>query len=161
MKYLSVGVISDHTMEPEDTVPALVEALESVRDADMHPLTVNLLDVMLDDPYDPERDEADAPEIVSDLMDVLQEHAPAFTYVGAHSGDGSCLGVFPDENEITAAIRNGDLISVSDLSELPEDYSGYILLINDHGNTSLLSVRSSELTEVDNGKAFNEVWAIV
>jgi hypothetical protein len=161
MKYLSVGVISDRTMRPEDTVPALVETLESVRDADMHPLTVNLLGAMLDDPYDPERDEADAPQIVNDLMDALQEHAPAFTYVGAHSGDGACLGVFPDEDEITDARRNGDLIAVRDLSELPEGYSGYAILVNDHGNTSFYSVRSCELTEVDNGEAFNEVWAVV
>jgi hypothetical protein len=119
----------------------------------MHPLTVNLLDAMLDGPYDPERDEADAPEIINDLLDALQEHAPAFTYVGTHPGDGACLGVFPDEDEIADAIRNGDLISVSDLSELPEDYSGCAVLVSDYGNTSLY--------EVDNGEAVNEVWAIV
>jgi hypothetical protein len=38
---------------------------------------------------------------------------------------------------------------VSDTSEVPEDYSGAVLHINDHGNATLYSAEDGELEEID------------
>lgn len=47
-----------------------------------------------------------------------------------------------------AAIDNFDGRRVQDLSEVPSDYTGKVLLTNDHGNLSLYSARRGKLEEI-------------
>ena len=58
-----------------------------------------------------------------------------------------------DKAQVLAAIeerRNGEFdgLVVSDTSEVPEDYCGAVLHINDHGNTTLYSAVDGILDEV-------------
>lgn len=44
--------------------------------------------------------------------------------------------------------RQGEILKVSDLSEVSGAIPEYILLVNDHGNMSLYAMRAGELTEL-------------
>lgn len=88
--------------------------------------------------------------INEDLFDALNEFVPPYFYFGSHPGDGSDYGFWLSED-----IENDfDGLKVSDLSEVPKDHAGEILLVNDHGNTSLYyKYRTS--------KKLHEIWGIV
>lgn len=82
------------------------------------------------------------------LFDALDECAPPYFYFGSHPGDGADYGFWLSEE----ALQDFDGLKVSDLSEVPSDYSGEVLHVNDHGNTSLYAA--------DNGK-LEAIWEIV
>jgi hypothetical protein len=94
-------------------------------------------------------------DVASDLealFDALDEYAPPYFYFGAHPGDGSDYGFWLRED-----LRDDpdafDGLRVSGLDEVPADYIGEILEVNDHGNVSLY-VKSR------NGR-LRAVWGIV
>ena len=90
--------------------------------------------------------------VCEELFDALNEYAPSYCYFGSHPGDGSdygfwiCEDLFYDDGFF-------DGLRVEDLSEVPEDYQGEVLQVNDHGNATLWTV--------DGKGAFSEVWAVV
>jgi hypothetical protein len=89
--------------------------------------------------------------INEDLIGALNEFAPPYFYFGSHPGDGSDYGFWLSEDAIDGSF---DGLKVSDLSEVPKDYAGEILLVNDHGNTSLYyKYRTSQ--------KLHEIWSIV
>lgn len=90
-------------------------------------------------------------EILSDLFDALNEFAPPFAYFGAHEGDGADFGFWVSDCAIESAVQDGELLSVSDLSEVPEDWEGPVYVVNDHGNGTLYAPQRS----------YREVWSIV
>ena len=49
-------------------------------------------------------------------------------------------------------MRDFDGLKVSDTGDVPADYSGEVLHINDHGNMTLYSAERGKLTEI---------WSIV
>lgn len=81
------------------------------------------------------------------LFDMLNEHALPYMYFGAHIGDGSDYGFWVSE-DIEECF---DGLMVSDLSEVPEKYTGEVLNVNDHGNLTLYSVKRGK---------FSETWGI-
>lgn len=92
-------------------------------------------------------------EIVNELFDALQEHAPPYCYFGAHEGDGSDYGFWLiDFDEIKQGIENCDGILVGDLSEVPSAHRGEVLLVNDHGNATLY---------VKTARKMIEQWSVV
>lgn len=50
------------------------------------------------------------------------------------------------------ALECANVLRVSDLSQVDEDYRGEVILVNDHGNTSLF---------VKDEEGFKEIWAAV
>ena len=89
--------------------------------------------------------------INEDLIGALNEFAPPYFYFGSHPGDGSDYGFWLSEDAINCSF---DGLEVSDLSEVPKDYVGEILWVNDHGNTSLYyKYRTSQ--------KLHEIWSIV
>lgn len=78
-----------------------------------------------------------------ELMDILDEYAPAFCYFGSTEGDGSDFGFWIDEEQLRNGQHNGDLDRGDNL---PADH---FLHVNDHGNATLYKV------------ALEEVWSIV
>jgi len=64
--------------------------------------------------------------INEDLFDALNNFAPPYFYFGSYSGDGSYYGFWSEDIE-----NNFNGLRVSDLSEVPKDYAGEILLVKD------------------------------
>lgn len=89
--------------------------------------------------------------ILEALFDALNEYAPYCGYFGAHPGDGADYGFWLCEDWQQSA-RDDGALEVSDTSEVPADYTGEVIHINDHGNVTLYSAYMGELTEV---------WSIV
>lgn len=50
------------------------------------------------------------------------------------------------------ALHDGELLQVSDLTEITDGYSGPVLLVNDHGNMTYGTAEAGE---------FSEIWACV
>lgn len=74
-------------------------------------------------------------------------------YFGAHIGNGSDFGFWVSDDAITWAIDDCELLSVSDLADIPAKYKGYAVVVNDHGNQSLYRCNGR-------GKQTN-IWSVV
>ena len=84
------------------------------------------------------------------LFNVLNTFAPPYFYFGSHPGDGADYGFWLSE-DFEYCFEG---LKVSDTSEIPKDYVGEILHINDHGNVTLFyKYRTS--------KKLHEIWAVV
>ena len=155
-KSASFGSVSSGTLRAEDLLSAFADELEwqvsrnaeawcsdagrAQRDAYM---------VLIGEARecDPDTDEA-THDIIAELSDALQEFAPAYSYFGAHPGDGADFGFWLSES----MEEDFDGLKVADTSEVPSDYSGEVLHVNDHGNATLYAAEAGEL---------REVWSVV
>jgi len=97
-------------------------------------------------------DSDDAHETCIELFDLLDECAPPYCYFGAHEGDGSDFGYWISWDSIEDSHHDGTLLKVADLSEIPDDYSGDVCLINDHGNVTMGFAVNGE---------FTSTWSVV
>lgn len=82
------------------------------------------------------------------LFDALDEFSAPYFYFGGHPGDGADFGFWLSE----MFEEDFDGLKVSDLSEVPRDYRGEVLEVNDHGNMTLV---------YKNSRSFRVLWAIV
>lgn len=91
-------------------------------------------------------DSLKAAEILCDLQDFLDEYSPPYAYFGSHPDDGADFGywLFKDWQE---RMEEEGVPEISDLSEMEENYTGELLLINDHGNATFYWVENGKLTE--------------
>lgn len=88
-------------------------------------------------------------DLVDELFDALNGFAPPYAYFGANEGDGSDYGYWLSSN----VAEDFDGLKVDNTSEVPRDYRGEVLHVNDHGNVSLY---------VANGRGkLRSVWAVV
>ena len=92
-------------------------------------------------------------ELLHELIERLNTFAPDYCYFGAHEGDGSDFGFWVDHFAIEEDVESGELLSVSDLAEIPVDYVGDVILVNDHGNMSLHFIGIDDV--------LREKWSIV
>jgi len=166
----TLGSISSGTMRAEDLIPAFMSALDDVKDdlitdgdantkADVARIDDFLAELerrMVDDSGETRADyfsSDDACFDLEELGDRLDEHAPPYCYFGAHCGDGADFGFWLSIDALSDARREGYVLSVFDLSDVPADYCGEVLNTNDHGNMTLY---------VADGKdALREIWAVV
>lgn len=153
--YGDIGSISHGTMRWEDLIPEFASTLKDLaeRQKKAAPSFKNdFTDILKQADYVCENEhqtDIDPYDVLYELMDYLGEFSPPFCYFGAHEGDGSDYGFWPlNETDMKKHIENCDGIIVDDLSEVPEGFKGYVLLVNDHGNVSLYR---------DN----REIWSIV
>lgn len=98
-----------------------------------------------------------AEELVNEtLPDALNLFAPAYSYFGAHCGDGSDFGFWPmDIEEIKSQIE----FSSTKAQEFPDsDFSGEWLHVNERGNCTLYVRENGK----DKGKPFQdkEIWGV-
>ena len=146
---LSIGTVSHGTHRTVDLAEAFLPLLEAhgedQRARDLRDL-IRYPDV------------CDAHEIIAEAMDALNEHCPEYCTFGAHPGDGSDFGCWPDMDAIDDAVQSAEIIKISDLSDLddkPISEFAYdlALAVNDHGNCTLYSLSVAGTPR--------EIWAIV
>jgi hypothetical protein len=152
-KHASFGTVSHGTLRTEDLLDSFAAELEwqVTRNADyfqqddaMRTQRDRLL-CIVNDARECDPDSEDADYILNEkLIDALQEFAPAYAYFGAHPGDGSDFGFWLSEN----MQEDFDGLKVSDTSEVPSDYCGEVLCVNDHGNMTLYNAIDGTLIEV-------------
>lgn len=148
MKYGTPGSVSSGTMA-SDLIPDFAWELARLHKANgasnAHHAGL-LLDAEAYDPDTTDQDTADA--ILDELFDALNDYAPPYFYFGANEGDGEDYGFWLSPS----LPQEFDGLKLSDLADIPDDYSGSALVINDHGNMSLYTVTDGKTSEV---------WAIV
>lgn len=79
---------------------------------------------------------------IQDALNALQEHCMPYTYLGWFDGS-ICCQVMIENLEYAF-----DGLKVTDTSEVPNDYSGEVIHVNDHGNMTLYAAESGKLTEI-------------
>ena len=147
---IDLGTVSHGTMRSEDLIPCFRSVLSDL-DRNTNEYTVLLLDAMMLTDYDSD----EAQYIWEELADALNELAPSHCYFGAHEGDGSDYGFWPDWDSIRDDIHDGELLCVDDRGNsdtIPDDYNGEWVHSNDHGNVTLYVRKNGQDTEI---------WAIV
>jgi hypothetical protein len=168
MKTLKTGSYSHGTLRACDLASTLADMLRDMQHDDSALLAdldaiaehgdcddLDECDALDDSARDALRETLEsADEMISDAMDVLQDYAPPFCYVGFHEGDGSDLGVWFNHDAFEEACRDGEILKLSDSSELDDmpkaDIAAfdYIAIVSDHGNVSLYTVKVSLGDEV-------------
>jgi len=144
------GTISHGTMRTKDLIPAFANELEYLAgdEAGFDVLISRANALLMDEDGNYYLNEDDAQEVLNYLFDALNSLAPSYAYFGSHSGDGSDYGFWLSED----LVQEFDGLKVSDTSEVPEDFSGEVLHVNDHGNATLYAANAGILTEI---------WAVV
>lgn len=149
----TLGSVSHGTLRPQDLIPTFLDLTRELAPDEYAQLCAQ--------PFGPipahalEDDDADwwisedAGYLLEELEDLLMSNAPNYCLFGPHEGDGSDFGFWPDWWEVEGGIDDGEILKVSDLSEVPDDWRGLTLVVNDHGNATLY--------DTDGG----EVWGIV
>lgn len=148
IRYASFGSVSSGTMRTEDLLSALSAELAYQMSCQTkrfprreYRKLINLADrVSENDPDDI------GSEVVEELFDALEQFAPPYAYFGAHEGDGADYGYWLSSDAIEYSF---DGLKVDDTSEVPRDYRGEVLHVNDHGNMTLYVAGSrGKLTEI-------------
>ena len=148
MTKVRLGSVIHATLRTEDLVPAFLEELKTL-DPDRAAYYVERIPAeALEDEDHIWWQTGEAMWMLEELFDVLNEYALPFTYFGALEGDGSDFGFWIDRYSLQEAIENGEVLRVEDLSEVPSDYEGLILVENDRGNLTLYECASGNLLEV-------------
>ena len=144
MRYASFGSVSSGTLRTEDLLSAFASELDYQLSRQPKRFARKALRQLIRDAerVDPDSDEAS--DIVAELQDALEQFAPPYVYFGSHPGDGADFGYWLLEDLESCF----DGLTVSDTSEVPRDYSGEVLHINDHGNVTLYAARNGKLREV-------------
>jgi hypothetical protein len=149
---VQIGTVSHGTMLEEDLIPRFADLLEELAPDS------KLIQEARDLPWDEENDcyaqddDGTPGEVLHELFDALGNHAPDYCYLGANEGDGSDYGFWVSWESLEEAMFDGDVVKVADLSDVTEGYTGMVLHVNDHGNSTLYSVDKGQLSEV---------WSIV
>lgn len=163
--YGRIGSVSSGTLRNVDLIPAFISALEGIWNSlatsaprsfdeqrqgviESERITALLAKVEKHQEAEGYYDSEEAYFDSEELQMHLAEYAPPYCYFGTLEGDGADFGFWLDEG----ALSEFDGLRVSDLSEVPADYVGEVLHVNDHGNTTLY---------VANKGTFSAVWALV
>ena len=150
-KKVPFGSISTGTLRPQDLVPAFYNALHWLDEKGAKGIVDGVPSEAWSDDDHGFWTEESCGWIIEELTEALQEFAPPYSYFGAHEGDGADFGFWPAIDAMEDAVRDGELLKVSDTADVPDDYRGEVMLVNDHGNVTLYRATAS----------LEEVWSIV
>lgn len=143
MKYASIGTISHATLRTEDLLTAFADELEYQvqRNAEL-PLKHRQAQIgLVNDAREvTDFDSEDASELIHELEAALNEYAAPYCYFGAHEGDGSDFGYWPD----SYVIEELEQVQDSDqASALGQDCK----FVNDHGNVTVFDGNGKVIAE--------------
>lgn len=150
-QYAEIGSVSTGTMRAEDLIPCFAHEM----------LALAKRTGSADDSYQTLAKEAsdisdfgsdDAAAVLDALFDAMQDFAPPYAYFGAHPGDGADYGFWINGEDVARELDGSGGIVVSDTSEVPADFCGEVLHVNDHGN---LTLYWSDLGKL------REIWSVV
>lgn len=192
-----IGSVSHGTLRAEDLIPTFLDTLGTLGGSDavsaacrsaVFPSHVNVPEgpapnygYTWSDAESPETraylESDDAADDIRQLVDALNELAPAYVYFGTHAGDGSDYGYWPSWDSIEYdAITveeyrkdaerysegyTGGILRVSDLSDIPWSYVGAVLLVNDHGNATCYSRSRASFGSSGDDRHLVELWSCV
>lgn len=144
-----IGSISEATLKTEDLIDTFAYTLKQIMTTrnKAHRKLVKEAEAIEDFESD------DAHYVLEELFDALENYSLPYFYFGANEGDGACFGYWLSEDALQDAVYEKNVLKVDDWNEVPKDYRGEVLMVNDHGNMSLY-YRNSK------GK-YREIWAIV
>jgi hypothetical protein len=136
----TVGSISHGTLRTIDLLRAFTfelsylsgDYVELVNYADERHEAINV---------DSDNETSEDSELVNELIDALNELAPAYCYFGAHDGDGSDFGFWP----LMDAIDELPRIKNEEGETLPDEDHCYV---NDHGNVTVYGANGTVLLEL-------------
>lgn len=145
VKPFQLGSVSTGTLRTDDLLKAFAIALDKL-DSSKDPWLVaeawNLT----------RRNHAEQQECddrLADLQEALQELCPPFVYFGAHPGDGSDFGFWPDHDAIQEAIDpTSCLVRVNANGDYVLEEDGVIVQVSDHGNVTLMDMDRNVLWSV-------------
>lgn len=159
MAYGTIGTLIRGTMRIEDLLTAFADELERLAMLDKaeaessgaawegtHEFRMETIAAARS--VDPESDAASG--IIGDLFDALDELAAPYCYFGAHAGDGSDYGFWPDVESLEADARwmGTGVTKIEAGDSYPEGFD-YVMEVNDHGNVTLY------------GPDRKEIWSVV
>ena len=148
--YAAMGSVSNGTMREEDLIPDFVWTLKHLAKQNDNQSHLTLCDEieerMEEDDYYASEDASF--DLNEGLFNALNEYALPYFYFGSHPGDGADYGFWLSE-----FFEDGfEGLKVEDTSEVPNDYSGEVLHVNDHGNMTLYAAQNGKL---------EKIWGIV
>lgn len=159
-KYGDAGTVSHATMRNEDLIPRFMDELiklghhsngEAYRT--MRSIAGRIKKAVNDwEKHGKYWQSEDASHDLEWLFDALNEHAKDYFFFGAHPGDGSDYGFWLSE-DFEEEITGSGGIKVNDTSEVPDDFEGDVLHVNDHGNATLYAC--------EKGGKLTEIWSVV
>lgn len=126
----AIGTISHGTMRAEDLIPEFVYELRAISDAPEHVNLCAEADAIED------YESNNAQDVLDELFDALNDCAPPYCYFGSHPGDGADYGFWPDEDVLDCP-EDFDILKVNGLEDVPDDYRGEVMVVNDHGNVTM------------------------
>jgi len=157
--YPAIGTVIHGTMRSQDLLPAWLDVVKTHHPAEYSRIMADIpADAFDNDDHcfwtDEDSGVFECSWILNeDLFDVLNNLAPPWTYFGSHEGDGSDYGFWPSWDAISDAVNDKEILEVGDLSEVPDNYTGEVFIVNDHGNATIGFMRE--------GGKFDECWAVV
>ena len=173
MSKAQIGTIISRTLRPQDLIPALIDEAKSIMVGSEHnppdpffaengidtkadfeafmarlpnPIRTKLHD--LDDDDDWWHSEEASCVLNEDIWELMTSLCPAYTYFGSLPGDGADFGYWPDIDFIEEQVFCDEMLKVNDWSDVPHDYDGDVVQVNDHGNVTVGYHKDGELKTV-------------
>lgn len=149
---VGIGPVSEGSLRDCDLIEAFIWDLEHLAPARFKKIRQQYKSLFAsDEPWEDTCDEnqEECSYLLESLTTALEEIAPPYTYFGASEGDGACFGFWPSLDSLEEDCRSGEVLKVSDTSEIPKGNRKMVCLVNDHGNVTLFDHKG------------NEVWSCV
>jgi hypothetical protein len=144
-----IGSISHGTLRTQDLLPAFIDELQRLGGTLEYVMYMDIPANQILNEDDPFWQSEDAMWDMEALTDALQECCPPFVYFGAHPGDGSDFGFWPDMDTLNMAIQEAEASGdPSNGDDQTLSMEGIIVQVNDHGNVTVMDLDRNELWSV-------------
>lgn len=130
-----IGTVSHGTMRTVDLLDIFAAELAPHKLSAAHRKLVREAQSLVSKGEDHEAfSDGTADDVLSELFDAMDAYAPPYVNFGAHEADGADYGYWPSWGAIEEDRRSGDLPNADDV---PKNYTGLAVEVNDHGNVTL------------------------